>query len=136
MSLRCLEPVFLLLAVGAVHAADLRGCAEPDNLPFSHENESGFENRIPRLVAHELGTPLRYSWQPQRRGFVRKTLGAGTCELWTGIPSDFEGRLPTKPYYKTSYVFVYKHRPLKSFDDEGLRDLRVGTPFPPDGRPA
>lgn len=136
MSSRCLESLLLLLAATAVHAADLRVCAEPDNLPFSHENESGFENRIARLVADELGMTLRYSWQPQRRGFVRKTLGTGLCDIWMGVPSDLERVLPTKPYYRSTYVFVYKHRPLKSFDDERLRDLRLGIQLPPDGSAA
>jgi mxaJ protein len=136
MSSRCLESLLLLLAATAVHAADLRVCAEPDNLPFSHENESGFENRIARLVADDLGMTLRYSWQPQRRGFVRKTLGAGLCDVWMGVPSDFERLLPTKPYYRSTYVFVYRDRPLQSFDDERLRELRLGVQLPADGSAA
>src|SRR5215212_1609750 len=114
---RCLSLFFLC---ACAQAAELRVCAEPDNLPFSHRDESGFENRIARLVAADLGAELRFEWQPQRRAFVRKTLGAGLCDVWMGVPSDFERVLATKPYYRSTYVFVYGKRPLRSFDDAGL----------------
>lgn len=124
---RCLS---LLLACSSAAAADLRVCAEPDNLPFSHEDQSGFENRIARLVAAELGDHLIYEWQPQRRGFVRKTLGAGLCDAWMGVPSDFERATTTKPYYRSTYVFVYGKRPLQSFDSPELKSLRIGVQLP------
>jgi mxaJ protein len=116
--------VFLLgLAVAtAPHAAELRVCAEPDNLPYSHQNESGFENRIARVLADELKATLTYAWFLQRRAFVRKT--AGLCEVFIGVPSDFERLLTTRPYYRSSYVFV---GPLKSFDDPRLKTLRIGV---------
>jgi mxaJ protein len=124
---RCLSLLFL--CTGA-QAAELRVCAEPDNLPFSHRDESGFENRIARLVAADMGAELRFEWQPQRRAFVRKTLGAGLCDVWMGVPSDFERVLATKPYYRSTYVFVYGKRPLRSFDDTALTSLRVGVQLP------
>src|SRR4051794_28715046 len=136
MYLPCLRVFLVVFFLSAAHAADLRVCAEPDNVPFSHQSQSGFENRIARLVADDLGMALRYSWQPQRRGFVRKTLGAGLCDVWMGVPSDSERLLPTKPYYRSSYVFIYRDRPLQSFDDERLRDLRLGIQLPVEGSAA
>jgi len=131
MSLRCLSVALALaMAPDFVLGAQLRVCAEPDNLPFSHENRSGFENRIAELLARELGTRLVYSWQPQRRAFVRKTLGAGMCDAWMGVPADFERVLTTRPYYRSSYVFVYGKRPLRSFDDPQLGALRLGVQLP------
>jgi mxaJ protein len=108
----------------------LRVCADPDNLPYSHANETGFENLIARLVADELGLPLENFWLPQRRGFVRKTLGANACDLLIGVPVDFDRVLATRPYYRSDYVFVTRAAdtaPLRSFDDARLTELRVGV---------
>jgi len=128
MYLRCLS---LWLVAGAAGAADLRICAEPDNLPFSHRDETGFENRIARVLAEELGRQLVYSWQLQRRAFVRKTFGSGLCDVWMGVPAGFERTLTTKPYYRSTYVFVYGKRPLRSFD-EASADMRIGVQLPGD----
>ncbi|HEX2544889.1 MAG TPA: quinoprotein dehydrogenase-associated putative ABC transporter substrate-binding protein, partial [Ramlibacter sp.] len=87
--------LLLVMAATAAAAQDaprttLRVCADPDNLPYSHEDGSGFENRIARLVADDLGLPLEYAWLPDRRGFVRKTMGSGLCDLIVGVPVQFE----------------------------------------------
>jgi mxaJ protein len=123
---------FLSLAVfcSSVGAAELRVCAEPDNLPFSHQDQTGFENRIARIVASDLALDLQYTWQPQRRGFVRKTLGSGLCDVWMGVPAGLERVLTTRPYYRSAYVFVYGRRPLQSFDSPELRSLRIGVQLP------
>jgi mxaJ protein len=140
MSSRCLEPFAALLCAalvlcGSAHADDanaapvLRVCADPDNLPYSNLDESGFENRIARLVATELHMQLRYAWQPQRRGFVRKTLGAGLCDVFIGVPAGFDPVLTTRPYYRSGYVFVTRAdtAPLESFDDPRLPRLAIGV---------
>jgi mxaJ protein len=126
---RCLSAA-LLLAASAAWCGELRVCAEPDNLPFSHRDESGFENRIAALLSRDLGMALIYAWEPQRRGFVRKTFGAGLCDVWMGVPGDFERMLTTRPYYRSRYVFVYDKRALRSFDDPDLRRLRIGVQLP------
>jgi quinoprotein dehydrogenase-associated probable ABC transporter substrate-binding protein len=119
----------LLCLATAVQARELRVCADPDNLPLSHEDGSGFENRIARIVADEMGAELRYEWLPLRRGFVRKTMGAGLCDVFIGVPRDFERVLTTRPYYRSSYVFVEgpRARGIDSFDDPRLRSLRIGV---------
>jgi mxaJ protein len=114
--------VAALVCALPVHGNELRVCAEPDNLPYSHQNETGFENRIARLLADELKATLAYTWSLQRRAFVRKT--AGLCDVFVGVPSDFERLLTTKPYYRSSYVFV---GPLQSFHDPRLKTLRIGV---------
>ena len=108
----------------------LRVCADPNNLPFSNEKEEGFENRIASLIARDLGTTVRYTWWPQRRGFARNTLRAGACDVILGIPSSYELALPTAPYYRSTYVFVTRadrHLRIASFDDAALRTLRIGV---------
>lgn len=108
----------------------LRVCADPNNLPFSNERLEGFENKIASLIAREMQTEVQYTWWAQRRGFFRNTLKAGECDLVIGVPSSFEMALTTSPYYRSSYVFVYrKDRGLniRSFDDPILRKIRIGV---------
>src|SRR3954466_12259040 len=131
MYLRCLSVALALgLAPSFVLSTQLRVCAEPDNLPFSHADQSGFENRIAEVLARDLGAKLVYSWQPQRRGCGRKTLGAGLCDAWMGVPAGFERVMTTKPYYRSTYVFVYGKRPLQSFDSPDLAAMRIGVQLP------
>ena len=125
---------FALLRAGS--AAPLRVCADPNNLPFSNEREEGLENRLADLVARELETTLNYVWWAQRRGFVRNTLAAGQCDLIMGVPSDLPSVLATRPYYRSSYVFVTRRDRklgIKSFDDPRLRQLRIGVQVVGDG---
>jgi mxaJ protein len=108
----------------------LRVCADPDNLPYSHQDGSGFENRIAQLVASDFGLPLEYAWLPDRRGFVRKTMGAGLCDLIVGVPANFERTLNTRAYYRSSYMLVEPETHLSSpttFSDPRLREWRVGV---------
>lgn len=107
----------------------LRVCADPNNMPFSNDRGEGFENALARLVAAELGRTLEYTWWPQRRGFVRNTLKAGSCDLVMGIPASYELAEATVPYYRSSYVFVTRRDRglrLASLDDPRLRRLRIG----------
>ena len=108
----------------------LRVCADPNNLPFSNERGEGFENKIAELLAEDLHERLEYTWWAQRRGFFRSTLKAGVCDVVLGVPSSFELAATTAPYYRSTYVFVYrKDRGLQvhSFDDAVLHDLKVGV---------
>jgi quinoprotein dehydrogenase-associated probable ABC transporter substrate-binding protein len=135
MSSPCLRSaVFLAAAIwaGASLADELRVCAEPDNLPFSREDASGFENRIARVVAQELHAELRFVWASQRRAFVRKTFGEGLCDAWMGVPAGFERMLTTRPYYRSTYVFVFSRTRLDSFDSPELRRLKIGVQLPGD----
>jgi quinoprotein dehydrogenase-associated probable ABC transporter substrate-binding protein len=107
----------------------LRVCADPNNLPFSNQRQEGFENAIAALIAADLNATVQYTWKPQRRGFVRRTLQAGECDLVMGLPSEYDMVLPTRPYYRSTYVFVYRKNGnvhLRSFDDPQLRRLKIG----------
>ena len=108
----------------------LRVCADPDNLPYSRADGSGFENRIARIVADELQRPLEIVWVPEGRGYVRKTLGADLCDVLIGVPAGYERVATTRPYYRSTYVFVNRAdapRPLDSFDDARLAALAIGV---------
>ena len=123
------------LTVSWAEARELRVCADPDNLPLSHADESGFENRIARLVARDMNAELRYTWLAQIRGYVRKTMGEGLCDLFIGVPTGLDRLTTTRPYYRSAYVFVDSPsaRGLETFDDERLRDLRIGVQLPGPG---
>ncbi len=108
----------------------LRVCADPNNLPFSNERGEGFENRLAELLAADLHEKLEYTWWAQRRGFFRNTLRAGACDVVLGVPASFELAATTAPYYRSTYVFVYRkdrNIQVRSFDDAVLRDVRVGV---------
>lgn len=112
----------------AAAARVLRVCADPDNLPYSRTDGSGFENRIAELVARDMHAKLEYAWMPLRRGFVRKTIGAGLCDVLVGVPADFERVTTTHPYYRSSYVFVTRGADgVRSFDDPRLTKVRIGV---------
>ena len=109
---------------------ELRVCADPNNLPFSNRRGQGFENRLAELVARDLGAEVRYTWWAQRRGFFRSTLNAGLCDLVAGMPASLELAWPTRPYYRSSYVFVSRRDrglAIRSFDDPALRSLTIGV---------
>lgn len=108
----------------------LRVCADPNNLPYSNRAEEGFENRIAELVAEELGVPLEYTWWPQRRGFLRNTLRKGKCDVVMGVPTGYDMVSATRPYYRSTYVFLSRTRDgldIRSLDDPRLRELKIGV---------
>jgi mxaJ protein len=107
----------------------LRVCSDPNNLPFSNDRGEGFENAIAEILARELGRRLEYTWWPQRRGFIRNTLQAGECDVVIGVPAGYEMTRTTRPYYRSTYVFVTRRGgpvQVRSLDDEVLRRTRIG----------
>jgi mxaJ protein len=73
---------------------------------------------------------VSYIWWPQHRGFIRNTLKAGKCDVLLGLPSAVELAFTTRPYYRSTYVFVSRKErgiAVRSFDDPALRKLRIGV---------
>ena len=63
MSSRCLDALALAAALlwpcaAAQEAPPLRVCSDPDNLPLSHADGSGFEDRIAAALERSLVRPL------------------------------------------------------------------------------
>jgi quinoprotein dehydrogenase-associated probable ABC transporter substrate-binding protein len=107
----------------------LRLCEDPNNLPYSSRQQVGLEHKIGELIARALGTTVEDVWRPQRRGFVRNTLSAGKCDLMVNVPAGYDPVGTTNPYYRTTYVFLYRtdrgyH--ITSLDDPLLHRLKVG----------
>ena len=117
-------------AIEAVDPDHLRVCADPDNLPYSNEKSEGFENKIAELLAKELHRPLLYTWHPMSGSFFPDTLNAKACDLVIGLPAGLEAVLSTNPYYRITYVMVYrKDSGLKaqSLADPVMKKLKIGT---------
>jgi len=126
------------IAVAGIAAAQtrapLRVCADPQNMPFSNDKLEGLENRIADLIAKDFGTTVSYTWWGQRRGFIRNTMSAtlesGRCDVVIGVPVQYDLVQTTRPYYRSTYVFVYpKSRKLgiKTLDDPQLKKLKIGV---------
>jgi mxaJ protein len=109
---------------------EMRVCADPNSLPFSRFDESGFENRIATILADELDAELTYLWWPQADSMIDHQLREGECDLIMGVPDGFGSLLTTLAYYRSPYVFVYKADrgyDLATLYDPILRDLRLGV---------
>lgn len=117
-------------ANSAVCTNDLRICADPNNLPFSDQKESGFENEIAKLIARDLHRSLVFVWTPQRGEFLKKSINAGRCDLVVGLPSSIDDVDTTIPYYRSSFVLVSRRDQTiepQSFDDPVLRKSTIGV---------
>jgi quinoprotein dehydrogenase-associated probable ABC transporter substrate-binding protein len=111
-------------------APALRVCSDPNSLPYSNRQQEGFENRIAELIAKDMGMELSYFWFPQREKFFKETLNSGVCDVVMGVPRGFDEADVTRPYYRSSYVFVSRHDRnlhIDSFDDPRLKTLRIGV---------
>jgi mxaJ protein len=134
---RRLKALLAVLFLGGIvaHASagpkpELRVCADGNNLPFSNRENAGFENALAELLARDLRAHLTYTWAPQRRGFFRNTLNAGVCDVVMGVPSTLDMVQTSRPYYRSSYVFVFGPRAphVRSLAAPELRQLRIGVP--------
>lgn len=102
----------------------LRVCQDPNNMPFSSRDQSGFENKIAALFAADLGWKLDTLWSPQRMGFIRNTLRKKLpdsevykCDLATSVA--FEAGSSTQAYYRSTYAMAY----LKGNGLDGVKTL-------------
>lgn len=120
----------LASTAAAASDAELRVCADPNNLPFSNSAEAGFENRLAAMIGEHFGQEVSYIWWAQRRGFIRNTLKAGKCDVVMGVPAGYDLVETTKPYYRSTYVFVTRqdqHLDLSSLLDTRLHHLVIGV---------
>jgi len=118
------------LALGScslVPQRTLTACADPNNLPFSNRAGEGFENKLAQMIASDLGAKLDYVWWAQRRGYVRNTLNEAKCDFWPGIASNVEMVATSRPYYRSTYMFVSRaDANLKGLTLDDLRLKRLG----------
>ena len=125
------------LGQGEPHAAGasvLRVCADPDNLPLSNERGEGYENKIAEQLARDLGRQLEYTYFPQRMGFVRNTLRQKDpqtqqfkCDVIIGVPKGYELTATTRPYMRSTYALVFRHRPELRESRDGGRSAEAAA---------
>jgi quinoprotein dehydrogenase-associated probable ABC transporter substrate-binding protein len=122
-------------AVPATQAAEptpkpvLAVCADPSNLPYSNDKLEGFENRIAAVLAADMHAQLRYTWNEERRSFLRRTLFAGRCDVVISLPTALSSVTTTRPYFVSSYVAVTRRKDARhfaGFADPALRNARIG----------
>lgn len=107
----------------------LRVCSS-NNIPFSDDKLTGFENKIASLIAEKLNIKqINYAWHPLGVGFIRNTLRANLCDLVLSTTLKNGLLLNTNPYYQSSYVFVYRKNEgldINRLTDKNLKYLRIG----------
>jgi mxaJ protein len=115
-------------------AQALAVCADPDYLPYSNRAGAGFENKIAEAVAKALGENVEYTWASHRghggfTQFLATTLDVKKCDVVMSIPYGSREELTTRPYYISSYVFVFdksKKYDVTSMDSPVLKRVKVG----------
>ena len=101
----------------------------PEQSPVLKPESRRFRKQDSRNVGPRSRCQSRVAWWARRKSFVDKTLRAGICDVIVGLPSSFPGVLTTQPYYRSSYVFVYRKDTgvqLRSLNDAALSRLRIG----------
>jgi mxaJ protein len=120
----------LLASCNLTEPRHLTACADPNNLPFSNRAGEGFENKLAEMIAADLHAKLDYVWWAQRRGYVRNTLNETKCDFWPGIGSNVEMVATSRPYYRSTYMFVTRQADRLNgltLDDPRLKRLRIGV---------
>jgi quinoprotein dehydrogenase-associated probable ABC transporter substrate-binding protein len=109
----------------------IRVCADPGNMPQSNNKREGYQNKIIKILAEDLGGKPDFFWRPyHERGLTRETFQNNECDVLMDMPYKLQALLTTEPVYKTTYVFAYRgdrNIVIDSFDDPKLRTLRVGV---------
>jgi quinoprotein dehydrogenase-associated probable ABC transporter substrate-binding protein len=133
MTIKILAVAGAFLASAACFAqaqrSELRVCADPSNLPYSAQDQTGFENKIASLLADDMHLHVTYTWFPQVTGFVRNTLGAQKCDLVMGTVSGEDMMANTTAYYHTGYMIVTRTADkitATSLGDPIFKDKKIG----------
>ena len=109
----------------------LRVCADPQNMPFSNEKGEGFENKLIDLIAAKLDLHVSYVWLPQVMGHVATLPDDTDCDVLMGYAQGTGLIEDTNPYYRTSYVLIYRQDDkslagVQSLADDRLKSKKIG----------
>ncbi|ODA66668.1 mxaJ protein [Methyloligella halotolerans] len=114
----------------------LRVCASSTEAPYSTEDEDGFENKIAKIVADQMGREVEFEWMERPAIYlVRDMLNENKCDVVIGLDHNDPRVLTTDPYYRTAYVFVQPADSELEIDSFDSKDLAKAHPigFDPGG---
>ncbi|WP_370642282.1 substrate-binding domain-containing protein [Afifella sp. H1R] len=118
-------------AIELVDPNVFRVCADPSNMPFSNQEEEGYEQKLAELFAEKLGKTVAYTYFPEVMGFVRHTLGAYECDVIMSYAQGDELVQNTNAYYQTAYALVTMPGSdvgdVTTLADPRLKDKRIGV---------
>lgn len=106
--------------------SEFKVCSDPDNMPYSNIKLEGFEDKIAKLLADDLGKKLSYQYAYNRQGFLRNTINAMRCDVIMGMTSDFDSLRTSKPYYRSGHVFVWRKESNYDISNWDSPDLKKG----------
>jgi mxaJ protein len=114
-------------SAGDAPASTLRVCASAKELPYSAQDNSGFENKIARVVAQAMGRQPVFIYADKPAIYlVRDWLDKNKCDVVVGMDANDERVLTTVPYYRASYVFVTRQQAdlnLHSWNDPAIQNI-------------
>lgn len=111
-------------------AWEMRVCADPFFMPFSHTDKTGFDNRIAMLLADAIDADLEFVWTAQSPDMIKKFLRVGKCDVIIGVQDGQEGLLSTLSIYRSPFVFIQRAESpyrVSMYDDPVLHELRIGV---------
>jgi len=116
---------------GEASAGVIRVCADPDNMPFSNDKGEGFENKLAELIAAKLDDAVDYTWFSESSGYVPNAVGTDACDLIMGYAQGTGLIDDSNPYYRTSYVLIYRQNDpnlagVDRLSDPRLKGKRIG----------
>lgn len=100
---------------GAAESA-LRVCAAANAKPYSLTDESGFENRLARMLGERMNMPVEFVWSERPAIYLEMELmKPGKCDVIMGVDPGDPRMLTTQPYYRSGYAFITR--------DDGQLDI-------------
>jgi ABC-type amino acid transport substrate-binding protein/mono/diheme cytochrome c family protein len=124
-----------LIVPAALQAGTLRVCANPDNLPFSHDGTppAGLYVAVADALGKQLGMAVEYVWQGDySEKAISFAFQSDRCDVYFGLPrlarrGQSYMRL-SRPFLRESYALVVpKGQPVKRLSD--LRGKRIAVQF-------
>lgn len=117
----------LLSANAQANNETLRVCAANNEMPYSNQQEQGFENDIAKVLAKKMDRDLEYVWSDKAAIFlVTEKLLKNKCDVVMGVDSDDPRVATSDPYYKSGYAFIYpadKGLDIKNWQSKDLQDM-------------
>ena len=126
----CLALLYLVMAgLNETQAEEksLKVCSAENEMPYSNKDADGFENKLAKFVAQQLGRKLEEVFWSDPRYFIRDFVDKGLCDVVLGVDQGDPRLLTTDPYYRSGYVFISRSKDgfdLQNWDSDVLRKVK------------